>query len=306
MSADGAALKKTENANRGNQNIPCPLYGCKRVYKDMGTLESHIKDHELPAQSLPGKVLLCSTIGCSGSFPNMQKLMEHIRHHHKPNIFFLCENCRTKLRSYRGLLTHLHTCSKVSRGKTKPDPATVSNPNMTPTAMDLNPSQLETVSSQQQLPSQTSNPDASFPTAVPQADSAGPPLLGPSCLFNPEASSLQLTEAAHPQPQLDRPTAAPSAPDTETQHQPQARTPEPIPPAPASPPHSPPASAAVWKKNQGLACNRRILWEHTKGRYTCVQCGFIATNRKDMTQHINNQHNNNKPAEDTGSPVTNT
>uniref|UniRef100_A0A674MSS5 Zinc finger protein 414 n=1 Tax=Takifugu rubripes TaxID=31033 RepID=A0A674MSS5_TAKRU len=65
----------------------------------------------------PGKVLLCSTAGCSGSFPNMKKLMEHMRQHHKPNIYFLCESCRTKLRSYRGLLTHLHTCSKVPQAK---------------------------------------------------------------------------------------------------------------------------------------------------------------------------------------------
>lgn len=302
MSSGSTALQTAENGNGGNQRIPCPLYGCKRVYTDMSTLESHIKDHEMPAQSLPGKVLLCSTVGCSGSFPNMQKLMEHMRHHHKPNIFFLCESCRTKLRSYRGLLTHLHTCSKVPRAKTKteltpPQPAAVTNPNMTPVAMDA-------VSTQQQLPSPIPHPDGSCPAAVPQPDCAAPSLLAPPCLINPEASSPQLTEAAQLQPQLDRPTAAPAPPDTQAQHQLQTRTPEPLPPAAA--PHSPLGSAAVWKKNQGMACNRRILWEHTKGRYTCVQCGHMATNRKDMTQHINTQHNSNKPAEDTGSPVTNT
>ncbi|XP_044209684.1 zinc finger protein 414 [Thunnus albacares] len=304
MSSGGTAVQAAENGNgvSGNQRIPCPLYGCKRVYTDRTSLERHVKDHEMPAQSLPGKVLLCSTVGCSGSFPNMQKLMEHMRHHHKPNIFFLCESCRTKLRSYRGLLTHLHTCSKVPRGKTKaeltsPQPAAGTNPNMTPMAMEVNPAQPDAVSTQQQLPSQTTHPDGSFPAAVPQPDSAAPPSL-----FKQEASSPQLTEAAQP----DRPTAAPGPPDSPAQHQPQTRSPEPPPPAPASASHSPPGSAAMWKKNQGMACNRRILWEHTKGRYTCVQCGYTATNRKDMTQHINTQHNSNKPAEDTRSSVTNT
>ncbi|XP_035538308.1 zinc finger protein 414 [Morone saxatilis] len=56
----------------------------------------------------------------------------------------------------------------------------------------------------------------------------------------------------------------------------------------------------------GMACNRRILWEHTRGRYTCVQCGHSVTNRKEMTQHISSYHSGNKPAEDAGSSATNT
>ncbi|XP_070765050.1 zinc finger protein 414 [Enoplosus armatus] len=320
MSSGSTLSQPAENGNGGNKRTPCPLHGCKRVYTDASALESHIKDHEISAQSLPGKVLLCSSVGCSGSFPNMQKLMEHMRHHHKPNIFFLCESCRTKLRSYRGLLTHLHTCSKVPRGKTKPTepmpppPAAVTNPNMTPTAMD-------SVSAPQQLPSQTPNPDGSFPAAVPQPDSGDPPFLGPPFLSAqqtspPQLAPQQLTEGA-PQPQLwnkasdvsptlnlEDPTVAPDLHDAQGQHQTQTRSPEPVHPAPGAAPHSPPGSSAVWKKNQGMACNRRILWEHTKGRYTCVQCGHTATNRKEMTQHINTQHSANKPADDTGSSAT--
>ncbi|XP_062275327.1 zinc finger protein 414 [Scomber scombrus] len=301
-----SAVQTAEHGHGGNQRIPCPLYGCKRVYSDMSSLDTHIKDHEMPAQSLPGKVLLCSTVGCSGSFPNMQKLMEHMRHHHKPNIFFLCESCRTKLRSYRGLLTHLHTCSKVTRGKAKSEATNSQSANVNPMAStDLNPAQLDAVSAQHQQPPQIPQTDGSFPAAFPQPDSAAPPSL-----FNPDATSPQLTEAAPPQPQLDRSTAAHGPPVTHAQHHPgpQTRTPESLHPAlaPASAPQSPPGSAATWKKNQGMACNRRILWEHTKGRYTCVQCGHTATNRKDMTQHISTQHSSNKPAEDTRSPVTNT
>lgn len=38
----------------GSTRTPCPLYGCKRVYTDTRALETHIKDHEISAQSLPG------------------------------------------------------------------------------------------------------------------------------------------------------------------------------------------------------------------------------------------------------------
>uniref|UniRef100_A0A3Q3N4A7 Zinc finger protein 414 n=1 Tax=Mastacembelus armatus TaxID=205130 RepID=A0A3Q3N4A7_9TELE len=308
----------------------CPLYGCKRVYTDVSALESHIRDHEIPAQSLPGKLLLCSTVGCSASFPNMQKLMEHMRHHHKPNIFFLCESCRTKLRSYRGLLTHLHTCSKVPRGKPKPSETM---PPQTPATtnshipMAQSTAQLDSVSTLQQQDSQIPLPDGSFPTAVLQPDSAAPPLLGSPILSHPEMSPPQLASQHLPdagtQPpirngasnlslsiKLDGPAAAADLSDAQNQNERQARSPEHVHPAPvsapASAPRSPPGSSAVWKKNQGVAYHRRVLWEHTKGRYTCVQCGHTATNRKEMTQHINNHHNSNKPAEDTGNSATNT
>lgn len=56
----------------------------------------------------------------------------------------------------------------------------------------------------------------------------------------------------------------------------------------------------------GLACSRRILWEHTRGRYTCVQCGHVVTNRKEMTLHISSKHSTVKAVEDTGSSATNT
>ncbi|XP_073320473.1 zinc finger protein 414-like isoform X2 [Pagrus major] len=321
MCADRTVSQTAEHGN-GNKRTPCPLHGCKRVYADLAALENHIKAHEISAQSLPGKVLLCSTVGCDGSFPDMQKLMEHMRHHHKPNIFFLCESCRTKLRSYRGLLTHLHTCSKVPRGKTKstepmpPLATAVTNPNMTPMAIDQNPPLLDSVSTPQELPFQIPNPEGSFPAAVPQSDTAEPPHLGPPFLSNPEISPpqlapQQLTEVA-PQPQLKKDasalphslnvaglSAAPDPADNQGQHQTQTRS-------PGSAPHSPPGSSAVWKKNQGMACNRRILWEHTKGRYTCVQCGHSVTNRKEMTLHINTHHSGNKPAEDTGNSATST
>ncbi|XP_071329032.1 zinc finger protein 414 [Trachinotus anak] len=316
--ASGSTVLQTENGSGGNKRTACPFHGCKRVYTDTSALESHVREHEIPAQSVPGKILLCSTVGCSGSFPNMQKLMEHMRHHHKPNIYFMCESCRTKLRSYRGLLTHLHTCSKVPRGKSKttepmpPQPAAVTNQNTTSTPMDQTPLQLDFVSKPQELPSQIPNQDGSVSAAVPQSDSAVPPLLGPPFLSHPETSPAPLTGAPQPLLRNGAPNlppslnlAAPDPSDDQGQNQTQTRSPESVPPAPVPAPHSPPGSSAVWKKNQGLTCNRRILWEHTKGRYTCVQCGQTATNRKEMTQHINSHHSGNKPAEDAGSSAQN-
>lgn len=39
----------------GTLKTPCPLHGCKRVYSDRSALDAHIKDHDCPAQSLPGQ-----------------------------------------------------------------------------------------------------------------------------------------------------------------------------------------------------------------------------------------------------------
>lgn len=157
-----------------------------------------------------GKILLCSSPGCNSSFPNMQKLMDHVRHHYKPNIYFQwgflffsplsliinplhpsakwtselvslcrCESCRTKLRSYRGLLTHLHTCSKVQGSKTKPTepvaPA-AQNPSTNP-VLDQRAPQLDSLASElQETPSQTQNPETFVPPAAAQTSFASSPL----------------------------------------------------------------------------------------------------------------------------------
>ncbi|XP_034536833.1 zinc finger protein 414 isoform X2 [Notolabrus celidotus] len=268
MSAGSTLFQAAENGNGGKQRTPCPLHGCKRVYTDTNSLDDHVKDHEIHAECLPGKLMLCSTIGCSGSFPNMQKLMEHMRHHHKPNIYFLCENCRTKLRSYKGLLTHLHTCSKVPRGKPKqpePPPPTPAptNPNMPPMAMDQDPPRLESMSTSQQPPPQIQHTDGSLPAAAPQPESVAPPHLGPPFLPDPDPSPPQLVPQqllaeSTPLPQLKKETSEvpPSLnlegdakvsdpPDVKEQHQAQRGSIETTHPAPQSPP-----SSAVWKKSQ--------------------------------------------------------
>ncbi|XP_029353594.1 zinc finger protein 414 isoform X2 [Echeneis naucrates] len=307
MSSGSTMLHTPDNGNEGNKRISCPLHGCKRVYTDTSSLESHIRDHEIPAQSVCGKVLLCSTAGCSGSFPNMQKLMEHMRQHHKPNIFFLCESCRTKLRSYRGLLTHLHTCSKVPRGKAK-----TTEPTPLQSSAGTNQSTISTPMDSMSRPQQTAphfpNQEGSFPAAFPQPDS-GVPFLSSPFLSHPDNTDPHLTEGA-PQPLLRSgattlsvnqgvPFSAPDPSDAQTENQ--SKSTEPVQSGPGPAPHALLGSSAVWKKSQGMTCNRRILWEHTKGRYRCVQCGHTTTNRKEMTQHVSIHHSTNKAAEDAAS-----
>lgn len=71
----------------------------------------------------------------------------------------------------------------------------------------------------------------------------------------------------------------------------------------AAAPGPPASSAAVWKKSQGAggsprrpqggsdapsghAAPSRILWEHTRGRYSCMQCAFSTASRAAMTLHL--------------------
>ncbi|XP_035996435.1 zinc finger protein 414 isoform X2 [Fundulus heteroclitus] len=213
-----------------------------------------------------GKKLLCSTSGCTASFPSMQKLMEHTRHHYKPNIYFQCESCRTKLRSYKGLLAHLHTCSKMPRAKPKaaepaaPVLAAVAASNMTPKAADLAPPRLESVSSPQ-IPIQSTHPDGSLPAAAPLPDSADPPVLGPPILTLQELPpSQRVIKDSSPPPLVDKVCKAPAsvvAPkpaadpsDVQSQQQVHVRTHGAVHAAPGSATYTP--FAAVWRKNQDV------------------------------------------------------
>ncbi|KAM9469498.1 zinc finger protein 414 isoform 1-T1 [Clarias gariepinus] len=264
-------------------HLSCSFHNCKRTFNHPDVLNIHLKDHHKnPAQSLPGKSFLCSTIGCDGSFTTMQQLMDHMRHHHKPNYFFLCESCRAKLRSYRTLLKHLQTCAKVAKGKgTRPEGGLIPDPS---------------------VPSTDSDPDGSFQAVDESQQMESNPLLPPQAQFQAISSDQEslsslaesgstASEAAKSQNQADAPYSPfpPSlspAPDPEPQRSPRVG---PVSMTPSVPP-PPPGSNAVWRKNQGQSFNSRILWEHTRGRYSCLQCGHSTLERKEMTAHIESQH----------------
>ncbi|NXA56044.1 ZN414 protein, partial [Nothocercus julius] len=53
-------------------------------------------------------------------------------------------------------------------------------------------------------------------------------------------------------------------------------------------PSSPPVLA-------GHSSNSRIVWEHTRGRYTCTQCPYSTASRDEMTLHIEEHRKNPLP-----------
>lgn len=46
----------------------------------------------------------------------------------------------------------------------------------------------------------------------------------------------------------------------------------------------------------GHSSNSRIVWEHTRGRYTCMQCHYSTASREEMTLHIEEHRKNPAPA----------
>ncbi|NXD29444.1 ZN414 protein, partial [Spelaeornis formosus] len=45
----------------------------------------------------------------------------------------------------------------------------------------------------------------------------------------------------------------------------------------------------------GHSSNSRIVWEHTRGRYSCTQCPFSTTSREEMTLHTEDHRKNGPP-----------
>ncbi|XP_062412924.1 zinc finger protein 414 isoform X3 [Sardina pilchardus] len=274
----------------GSSRVSCTVYGCKRYYTDMTSLNSHINDHQIPAESLPGKVFLCSSLGCEGSFSNMQQLMEHMRVHYKPNIFFICESCRAKLRSYRTLLKHLQTCAKVAKSKAARAGALGEQGPEAELATPISAPDPSEEHKEEDMETEVSLP----PTEPPIAVGLSPePMLSSS----PQEASAQ-SPSSGPQTPPSQPLASPS------------------------PQGASAASNAIWRKNQdtpgpqmhrwnsppsshtisrGQSFSSRILWEHTRGRYNCLQCGHSTPNRKEMTAHIEGQHKSpsGKPSSET-------
>ncbi|XDV27163.1 hypothetical protein PO909_030740 [Leuciscus waleckii] len=290
--------------------MSCSFFGCKRTYNSPEALNSHLQDHQKnTAQSLPGKAFLCSHIGCDGSFNNMQQLMEHMRHHYKPNYFFLCESCRAKLRSYRTLLKHLQTCAKVAKNKAAvktetgmtPDAEPASVPltsgDMEPSGPLLSPNVPEEMESMPSMPTlATHSTLANMPenSAFTNPTHAGPATLLLATLNLASSQNLPCKPESpySPFPPTLSPVNPAFLPDPGLQQQ--QRSPRSGPPSlPSSPPlPSSPGSNAVWRKNQGQSFNCRILWEHTRGRYSCLQCGHCTPDRGEMTAHIEGQHKN--------------
>ncbi|KAK2542326.1 Znf414 [Columba guinea] len=277
------------------KHYQCSSYGCKLAFPSMQELMDHLKVHYRPTQSLEGKTFQCPTLGCTETFPSMQDLMTHMKVHYKPNRYF--NTC-----------TSAPTAPAAPRPPPKADkpipPATSAPekepPTKPPEALPKLLSVIRPPEKEAILPSMDTAPaaPAALPTSLPELPSSleamplvspaphpfpllEPGLFGPSSLTRfsgPPPSSVPgpFLPYVHPSPY--------SLPQPLAQHRLR----------PYVPGHGPPVSNAVWKKSQGHSSNSRIVWEHTRGRYTCMQCPYSTASREEMTLHIED-HRKNPP-----------
>uniref|UniRef100_A0A8B9NJB5 Zinc finger protein 414 n=1 Tax=Accipiter nisus TaxID=211598 RepID=A0A8B9NJB5_9AVES len=240
-----------------------------------------------------------------------------------------CENCMLRFRTHRSLFKHLHVCSDSASNPAPPPkadkpvlPATSAlekePPAKPPEGLPKLPSVIRPPEKEAILPGADSAPAAPavLPTSLPELPGSlealplvspaphpfpllEPSLFGPSSLTRfsgPPPSSVPgpFLSYVHPSPY--------SLPQPPAQHRLR----------PYVPGHGPPISNAVWKKSQGvsvsplLPCfgsgvtpghssNSRIVWEHTRGRYTCMQCPYSTASREEMTLHIEDHRKNPPP-----------
>ncbi|XP_009470273.1 PREDICTED: zinc finger protein 414 [Nipponia nippon] len=307
------------------KHYQCSSYGCKLAFPSMQELMDHLKVHYRPTQSLEGKTFQCPTLGCTETFPSMQDLMAHMKVHYKPNRYFKCENCMLRFRTHRSLFKHLHVCSDSASSPAPPPkadkpvlPATSALEKEPPAKPPEGLPKLRPPEKEAILPGADIAPaaPAALPTSLPELPGSlealplgspaphpfpllEPSLFGPSSLTRfsgPPPSSVPgpFLSYVHPSPY--------SLPQPPAQHRLR----------PYVPGHGPPVSNAVWKKSQGvsvsplLPCfgsgvtpghssNSRIVWEHTRGRYTCMQCPYSTASREEMTLHIEDHRKNPPP-----------
>ncbi|NWS40425.1 ZN414 protein, partial [Probosciger aterrimus] len=55
-----------------------------------------------------------------------------------------------------------------------------------------------------------------------------------------------------------------------------------------------PTPPMLWLRSDHSS-NSRIVWEHTRGRYTCMQCPYSSASREEMTLHIEDHRKNPPP-----------
>ncbi|XP_064031314.1 zinc finger protein 414 isoform X2 [Pogoniulus pusillus] len=311
------------------KHYQCSSYGCKLSFSSMQELMDHLKVHYRPTQSLEGKTFQCPTLGCTETFPSMQDLMAHMKVHYKPNRYFKCENCLLRFRTHRSLFKHLHVCSD-SAGSPAPPPRPdrpalekqpPAKPPPAPEGLPKLPSVLRPPEKEAAAPpGADAAPTApgSLPTSLPEPPGSlealplpPPPPAHPFPLLEPNLfGPSSLTRFSGPPPPPPPPPSSVPGPFLPYVHPSAYSLPQPSAQhrlRPLAPAHG--ASNAVWKKSQGvsvsplLPCfgsgvtpghssNSRIVWEHTRGRYTCMQCAYSAASRQEMTLHIEEHRKN--------------
>ncbi|XP_044289637.1 zinc finger protein 414 [Varanus komodoensis] len=282
----------------------CSGDGCRLACRSMKELLDHMRVHYRPTQSVEGKAFRCSAHGCAESFPDMQALMGHVKAHYKLNRYFKCENCMSRFQTYRSLFKHLHSCTDSATSSPSPAPAAEKPVSVPPPGLEgdpvgtppeelpklqssvrqnaLLPGPMEAALAADPLPASLRGALESVPALAHSFPLLEQPLFGPP----------SLARFSGPPPP---PVAGPFLPfvHSTTYGLPQAAVQSrlrPLLPAPGLP-----VSNAVWKKSQGHSSNSRIVWEHTRGRYTCMQCPYSTASREEMTQHIDDHRKNPSP-----------
>nr|XP_020833829.1 zinc finger protein 414 isoform X2 [Phascolarctos cinereus] len=288
------------------RQFPCSSYGCRLAFPSPRELAQHLHSHLQPTQSMEGKLFHCSTPGCTETFPSMQELMAHTKLHYKPSRYFKCENCLLRFRTHRSLFKHLHVCSDQSHSPAPP-PAPL-------------PPALEKELPDAQRPAGPSPDKAPLLTPLTLPPDPRPrapfPLLEAS-LYGSAALPSYSSQASGPVPAPFLPYLGPSPYGLAPGSGPQRLRPF-LPAQAQSLPSSGPGSSsntntAVWKKNPGSSgsprrlpgssegptghsSTSRIVWEHTRGRYTCMQCPFSTASRPAMTLHLEDHRKTPPPA----------
>ncbi|XP_045404067.1 zinc finger protein 414 isoform X2 [Lemur catta] len=241
------------------KQIPCSSPGCCLSFPSVRDLAQHLRTHCPPTQSLEGKLFRCSALSCTETFPSMQELVAHGKLHYKPNRYFKCENCLLRFRTHRSLFKHLHVCAEHAQSPAPPPPPALEKEPPAPER----PPESDPASAAQGLQFPLLEP---FTTPAPAPTPTGPYLP----YLNPAPFGLSPPRLRH---------------------------------FLATAPGPPASSAAVWKKSQGAgssprrpqggsdapsghAAPSRIVWEHTRGRYSCMQCAFSTASRPAMTLHL--------------------
>ncbi|XP_053147710.1 zinc finger protein 414 isoform X2 [Hemicordylus capensis] len=295
----------------------CSGDGCRLAFRSAKELLEHLQVHYRPTQSLEGKTFLCSAVGCLASFPNMQKLLEHSKTHYKPNRYFKCENCLSRFRTHRSLFKHLHVCSEHSSPAVVAAAALMAErpglppapekdpPGKLPEGLPKLPSVIPPVKKEALPPAAGLTTEAASalgpdPLPAPAPSLEAPPLPLPAAHSYPllEASFFGPPSAALARFSGPPPASVPAGPFLPFLHPCTFALPPPAGPnrlRPYLPAQGLPVSNAVWKKSQGHSSNSRIVWEHTRGRYNCLQCSYSTASREEMTQHIEDHRKNSSP-----------
>lgn len=289
----GGRKRNLQGSKRGHR---CSTYGCNRSFLTMQELITHVSVHYKPTESMQDKKFICSMNDCGETVDSMQDLMTHLKAHYKPNRYFKCENCMQPFRTHRSLFKHLHVCSdNLSRS----DSTTMPPPTEIKTASgSRQTSVIQCAKKDTPLP-MAEDPTKSIATAsvssVPGGQLPSVSKLASETSNSFPALSPSLFTSRIPGPQRSSVTGS----YLNYLHQsayslPQGAVPQKLRPFLGN--QGLPVSNAMWKKNQGHTSNSRIVWEHTRGSYKCMQCSFSTSKRDQINKHIEEVHKNPTPA----------